>query len=94
MRPSPLNRGPTPGWGSARGLIDLCEWSVTILPLAEPVRDVLGAFRRELAQPGASSNPLGLFGYSIVPEPSVDSFMASRRVTRSKCPWHCAVPNS
>eukprot|EP00959_Pyramimonas_sp_CCMP1952_P033093 694177-Pyramimonas_sp.AAC.1 len=49
MRPSSLSRRSTPGRGSARGLISLREWSVAILPLAEPVRDVLGIFRRELA---------------------------------------------
>eukprot|EP00959_Pyramimonas_sp_CCMP1952_P014455 306293-Pyramimonas_sp.AAC.1 len=48
-KPSSLSRRSTPGRGSARGLIDLCVRSVAILPLAEPVRDVLGMVRKELA---------------------------------------------
>eukprot|EP00959_Pyramimonas_sp_CCMP1952_P430744 9020968-Pyramimonas_sp.AAC.1 len=47
-RPSSLSRGSTAGWRSALSLIYLCEWSSTVIPLAEPARDVLGIFRREL----------------------------------------------
>eukprot|EP00959_Pyramimonas_sp_CCMP1952_P302424 6327927-Pyramimonas_sp.AAC.1 len=30
----------------------------------------------------------------IVPDPSVDSLLVSGELTCSKCPWHCAIPNS
>eukprot|EP00959_Pyramimonas_sp_CCMP1952_P298366 6241002-Pyramimonas_sp.AAC.2 len=56
MRPSSLSRRPTHGRGSARSLIDLCDRSVTILPLAGPARDVLGRFRRKLAPRRYPSN--------------------------------------
>eukprot|EP00959_Pyramimonas_sp_CCMP1952_P038040 796057-Pyramimonas_sp.AAC.1 len=49
MKPSSLSGGSTGGWGIALSLIYLGGWSLTVLPLAEPVRDVRSIFHGEFA---------------------------------------------